>query len=227
MNVQQRWHDLQNSVADLCERHGRPTHSVKIIGVTKYVGVAETLQLIDAGCVDLGESRPQQLWEKAGSINTPHIRWHMIGHLQRNKVVRTIPLIYALHSLDSTRLAEAVSDAAVAQQRSVDCFLEFNISGEEAKTGIRLEAAESIVEHIMQLGGIRISGLMGMASDTEDEANIKRQFTTLRQLRDSLRNRYETEQHSFAELSMGMSQDYHLAVECGATYIRVGSTLFR
>lgn len=227
MNVQDKWDDLRSSVSDLCEKHGRLANSITIIGVTKYVGIAETQQLIEAGCEDLGESRPQQLWDKASRINATNLRWHMIGHLQRNKVAKTIPWIYALHSLDSTRLAEAVSDAAKTQQRLVNCLLEINISGEEAKTGIQMADLGSIVESILPLPGVKIIGLMGMASDTEDEAIVKSQFTTLRQLRDDLRERYECEMHSFAELSMGMSQDYHLAIECGATFIRVGSTLFR
>ncbi len=225
-SVHFRWHQLQEHVHALCRQHARPPDSVTIIGVTKYVDAELTSQLFQAGCKHLGEARPQQLWEKAAALQTLAPNWHLIGHLQRNKVAKTVPLVHAIHSLDSLRLAEAISTSALQINRVINCFLEVNISEENAKTGLPLSEVPTLIRQLISLQGVSIIGLMGMAADTSSQETVHRQFTRLRNLRDELRHTFATEQHPIDQLSMGMSQDYPIAIECGATHIRVGSTLF-
>jgi hypothetical protein len=165
------------------------------------------------------------LWRKTELLKELPIRWHAIGHLQRNKVERTLPLISLLHSGDSLRLLTAVSAAAVKQGRVVQTLLEVNISGDEAKHGFELETVAAALPAIALLPGVKVRGLMTMAALEGGNEQARRDFAKLRGLRDTL-ERNRPPQIDLGELSMGMSGDFIEAIEEGATIVRVGSALF-
>jgi PLP dependent protein len=216
---------VRNRMAAAVARSGRRVEDARLVAVTKYVGLDEIRALVAAGCTDLGESRPQQLWERAGELSDLPIRWHMIGHLQRNKVERTLPLVAMIHSLDSHRLAEAVDAVAGELDRRVPVLLEVNVSHESAKQGFAPEDVDALLPNLMELKHLEIRGLMCMAGLEGGDEQSRREFAGLRDLRDRLQRRSPADSR-LTELSMGMSGDYEIAIEEGATIVRVGSALF-
>jgi pyridoxal phosphate enzyme (YggS family) len=215
---------VRERIAAAAARSGRSADDVKLVGVTKYVSAEVARSLVEAGLVDLGESRPQELWRKAQSLGSESIRWHLIGHLQRNKIRRTLPLTKLIHSGDSLRLLEALSQESMALARRTDVLLEVNISGDEAKHGFTPAELPALLPSLAALANLRICGLMGMASYEGGADRARREFASLRELRDRLLADCPPE-ISLAELSMGMSGDYEEAIEEGATMARVGSAL--
>ena len=215
---------VQQTVADAAAASGRTADAVRLIGVTKYVDTETTQALLELGCRDLGESRPQQLWTKAEALASFAPRWHMIGHLQRNKTKRTIPLLSLLHSGDSMRLLQAANNDWTGAGR-LPTLIEVNISGDAAKHGFAPAEIEPALRQIAALNRLKIVGLMGMASLDGGRDQAQKDFAALRQLRDKLRDNCP-EEISLDELSMGMSHDFDLAIREGATMVRVGSTLF-
>ena len=226
---------IRGRVTEACRRAGRDAAGVTLIAVTKYVDAATARLVHAAGCVDLAESRPQSLWAKAESLAdlVPPPRWHLVGHLQRNKVRRTIGLVTLLHSLDSLRLAEAIDAEAAVQRRlcdggkPCDVLVEVNLAGDPGRTGVAEPEVEPLLVAVGALPHIRVRGLMGMASVPEGPeagATARRQFARLRNLRDRLRERLGGD--TPGELSMGMSDDFEEAILEGATLVRVGSLLW-
>lgn len=213
-------------IAAAAERSGRRADEITLVAVTKYVSAEETAAVVEAGCLDLGESRPQQLWTKAAEFTDPRIRWHLVGHLQRNKIRRTLPLLFLLQSVDSRRLLDALAEEAEFAQRHLPVLLEVNISGDATKTGLPPAELEPLLAHALTLPQIEVRGLMGMASLEGDDAAARRDFRNLRLLRDKLAATF-TGQCTLPELSMGMSGDFEIAIEEGATMVRVGSILFQ
>jgi pyridoxal phosphate enzyme (YggS family) len=216
---------VQSRVAEAALRSGRRVADIRLVAVTKTVGPAEIRALVQAGCSDLGESRPQQLWQRAGELADLPIRWHVIGHLQRNKIRRTLPLATLIHSADSRRLVEALDESAADLPRPAAILLEVNTSGEPAKSGFQPVEIEPLLPALATLKHVTIQGLMCMASLEGGLDVARRDFTALRELRDRLRRNCPAEIH-LDELSMGMSGDFETAVEEGATIVRVGTALF-
>jgi PLP dependent protein len=204
---------------------GRAAESVTLVAVTKYASVEMAAAAVAAGCHDLGESRPQELWAKAAALAETDVRWHLVGHLQRNKLRRTLPLVHLIQSVDSERLLTAINDEAAALGRRIDVLVEVNISGDAAKTGIAPDALEPLLERAASLDHVRVRGLMGMASLEGDAEAARRDFAALRALRDRLTARVAPSV-SLSELSMGMSGDFEEAIAEGATIVRLGSVLF-
>lgn len=226
--VRQNWNRIRDAVAETAVSAGRPAESVTIVGVSKYVDSPTTAALLSAGCVDLGESRPQSLWQKAAWFdqqNDPAARprWHLVGHLQRNKVRRTLPLVHLIHSVDSQRLLEEIATESAGMGRTTRVLLEVNVSGEQAKTGLSPEAAERLLRQTPALPHVQVVGLMAMAGWATVGDQARRQFSWLRELRD----RWQQEQGlPLPELSMGMSNDFAEAIREGATIVRIGTALF-
>lgn len=222
---------VRQAVADACREAGRDPQGVRIVGVTKYVGVDEARMLLEAGCLDLGESRPQELWKKAetlaGSGSRP--RWHFIGHLQRNKVRRTLPLVHLLHSLDSIRLLESIAGESAAGQPPTDVLIEVNLDRGAGRSGVVPEEIEPLLDAAASQPAVRVCGLMGMASAPDDAAQAggvaRRQFAMLRELLERLRER-SAAAAGMKELSMGMSGDFREAILEGSTLVRIGSALW-
>lgn len=213
-------------------RGGRQPGSVTLVAVTKYVGPAEAEALVAAGCHDLGESRPQELWRKAEALAGLPVRWHLVGHLQRNKIRRTLPHVTLLHSADSERLLADLDSISRDLGRKTSVLLEVNISGESAKHGLTPHeldcatgSASALGARVAEFKHLEIRGLMAMAGLAGGRDGAKADFVNLRALRDRLRTSFPPE-ITLAELSMGMSDDFDLAIEAGATIVRIGSALF-
>ncbi len=215
---------IRGRIAAAAERSGRAADSVKLVAVTKSVVAEQARELVLAGCCDLGEGRPQELWSKASSLADLDIRWHLIGHLQRNKVERTLPLVSMIHSVDSLRLLRAIDAAAPALGRTMPVLLEVNISGDAAKHGFAPSEMPERLAEAAHCRHVQIRGLMAMAGLDGDKNQARREFRSLRELRDRLRDLPGGA--SLTELSMGMSGDFEAAVEEGATIVRIGSALF-
>lgn len=215
-------------IAATCDRAGRDPSSVRLVAVTKYVDVATTRAVHEAGCHDLAESRPQALWTKAAGLADlqPPPCWHLVGHLQRNKIRKTLPVLGLLHSLDSLRLLEALETEAAAAGLSCRALVEVNLTTDPGRTGATAADAARIVAAAAALSHVDVAGLMGMASVPDGDASAaRREFAQLRELRDSLRATVAGA-GPLGELSMGMSGDFEEAILEGATLVRIGSALF-
>ena len=216
---------VRRRMGEAAARAGRKADEVRLVAVTKYVGPAAIRALVAAGCTDLGESRPQQLWQRAAELADLPIRWHLIGPLQRNKVRRTLPLTSWIHSVASPRLAAEIDRAGGELARRTPILLEVNISGEPSKDGLPPDEVEPLLEEASRYENVEVRGLMGMAGLEGGLDAARCEFAALRTLRDRLAAR-RLERVSLAELSMGMSGDFETAIEEGATMVRVGSALF-
>jgi PLP dependent protein len=204
-----------------CRRAGRSRSEVTLVAVTKTVSAAVAALLPGLGVHDLGESRPQELWRKAAAVADVH--WHLIGHLQRNKIERTLPLIQRFHSVDSLRLLDALEEACRPSSRTLPALLEVNASREASKHGFAPEDVPGLAARLAELKYVRLEGLMTMAAYEEDPERTRPTFAALR----TLRNRLAAELgRSLPHLSMGMSNDFEIAVEEGATLVRLGTVLF-
>lgn len=217
--------EVQGRIADAARRAGRAPETVALVAVTKSVGEAEIRALVEAGCTLLGESRPQQLWEKAQALADLPIYWHLVGHLQRNKVRRTLPLVAMIHSADSPRLIAELDRQAAQLGLRVRVLIEVNISGEPAKHGFAPDQLAPFLPELSRFAHLDVCGLMAMASLAGGHDQARRDFAALRQLRDRLQ-RDCPEPIRLQELSMGMSGDFEVAVEEGATIVRIGTALF-
>jgi pyridoxal phosphate enzyme (YggS family) len=197
--------------------HGQP---VTIVAVTKTHGPESVRAALDAGLEDVGENRVQEALSKMDAVSAP-ARWHLIGHLQRNKV-KALLRFDLFHALDSSRLADAVNDIARESGRTIDALLQVNVAGEETKGGFAEPEWRGEAERLKTLDGIRVRGVMTMAPLDADERTLRSVFAGARVARDVL----VAAGHEATELSMGMSNDYEIAVEEGATFVRLGTILF-
>lgn len=225
--IAERAEAVRARIVAACERAGRDPSGVTLVGVSKTFGIAEVAAALDAGVTDFGENRAQELVPKARAASEAGLaaRWHFIGHLQRNKVNDVVPLISALHSLDSTRLIEAVSAArqpvplgggrhAVSP---LPCYLEVNVSGETQKQGVAPSEVAVLLASAAAVPGIEVVGLMTVAPLASDAEAARPVFRTLRELAGA---------HGLEGLSMGMTNDFEVAIEEGATVVRVGRAIF-
>jgi pyridoxal phosphate enzyme (YggS family) len=216
---------VEERIAMAAVAAGRDPASVQLVAVCKYVGAPTAAALIAAGCRDLGESRPQELWEKAASPELASVRWHLVGRLQRNKVRRTLPLATLIHSVDSERLLAAIDEHASALDLTPRVLLEVNCSGEAAKQGFTSDDVRRLVPTLDRFPRVRVEGLMTMAPLAGGEVAARHSFASLRALRNEL-VASAPGNAALIELSMGMSGDFEAAIAEGATLVRVGSLLF-
>lgn len=206
---------IRERIGQACARAGRKPAEVTLVAVTKTVGPAVAALLPELGVLDLGENRPQELLRKASALPA-EIRWHMIGHLQRNKIDKTLPIAHLIHAVDSVRLLQALEAEAVKQNRDVAALLEVNASGEATKHGFAPPELPGLAPLLGELRRVKVCGLMTMAALQEAE-KCRPTFARLRELRDRF---------GLEHLSMGMSNDFEVAIEEGATFIRLGNVLF-
>lgn len=225
---------VRRRVADACSRAGRSPDQVRIVAVTKYAPADAVRALIDAGVSDLAESRVQQLQRRAQEFGASLLgldargtrpTWHLVGHLQRNKVRPWLDASRVLHSLDSERLAGEIEARAAALGAMVDVFLEVNVSGERTKGGVAPHDAPALADHVRRQSHLRLRGLMAMAPLTPSAGDARPAFRALRELLETLRAERVVPRDCDG-LSMGMSHDFEVAIEEGATVLRVGSSLF-
>ncbi len=217
---------VRDHIAEAAARSGRAGNAVRLVAVTKTVAPATIRVLVRAGQTDIGENRAQQLRDRSRELEGAGVRWHMIGRLQRNKVKYVVPTCTMIHSVDSLRLAEAISKRAQAEGARATCLLEVNTSGEEAKAGVTPADAAALASQVAALEGIDLVGLMTMPPFVDDAETVRPLFAELRELMETL-NRQADLPQPLTELSMGMTQDYETAIEEGATIVRVGTALFR
>ena len=222
--------EVRQRINQSAVKSGRTGKDVRFIAVSKYADPGDGMveALFAAGCNELGESRPQRLLEKAEFYTDVPVRWHLIGSLQRNKVRKILSVTTLIHSLDSLRLAEAIDRIAGEEQLpAVRCLLEVAISQDTEKQGIDPQQVPEILDKISAYKHIAVDGLMGMAGLESDEPQIHREFAMLRQTAESAKDRGLPANISLSELSMGMSGDFEIAIEEGATIVRIGSVLYQ
>ncbi len=201
--------------------------SVTLVAVSKTKPVSDLQEAYDAGQRIFGENHALEMRDKY-EVLPKDIRWHFIGHLQTNKIKYIIPFVTLIHSIDSANLLEAVNKEAAKHNRVVDCLLQFHIAQEETKFGLDIEEAKQLLdsEAFKSMKNVCICGVMGMATFTDDKAEIRKEFKHLKAIFDTLKTEYFANQTRFNEISMGMSDDYLIAVEEGTTLVRVGSKIF-
>lgn len=198
----------------------------KLVAVTKTKPVTLLQEAYDAGCRLFGENKVQEMADKQPQLPAD-VQWHLIGHLQTNKVKYIAPFVALIHSVDSLRLLQEIDKQATKHDRVIDCLLQIYIADEETKFGLSADEARTLLNaaELDSLTHIRVVGLMGLATNTDDTEQVRMEFRGLRQLYDSLAT-IQRPMIRFSELSMGMSGDYHIAVEEGSTLVRVGSAIF-
>ena len=198
-----------------------------LVAVSKTKPASAIQELYNQGQRHFGENKVQELVGKAEELPTD-IHWHVIGHLQRNKVKYIAPFVYLIHSVDSLSLLKEINKQAAKADRTIDCLLQMFIATEETKFGLSIEELNELLtsEQYAQMKHIRIRGLMGMASNTDNEEQVKREFASLKQVHTNVKQQYFENDPSFDILSMGMSADHDLAIAEGATMVRIGSLLF-
>ncbi len=209
---------------EACRVSGRSPEEVSLIAVSKTKPVPMLQEAYDAGCRDFGENKVQEIMDKIDKLPSD-IRWHMIGHLQTNKVKYIVGKVFLIHSVDSLHLAEAISKEAVKQNAMVNILIEVNVAKEDTKYGAMAEDTVSLVEKIALLPGICVKGLMTIAPYVENPQENRQYFVKLRQLAVDIKSKNIDNVHMDI-LSMGMTGDYMVAIEEGATYVRVGTGIF-
>ena len=212
---------LEN-ISSICKRIGRNPNSVTIVAVTKVFPVEKIIEANNAGIFDIGENFVQELREKKDKVTNERVRWHFIGHLQKNKVKYIAPWIHLIHSVDSLELAMEINKRAEQSNRIIDILLEVHTTDEETKNGIQPEETITIAKEIQKLKNLKLNGLMTMGPLSDNAEDARPSFRTLRELITELRNNGIETQH----LSMGMSGDYEIAIEEGSNMIRLGRAIF-
>jgi len=214
--------EVRDRVAAAAERSGRSPDDVTLVCVTKNRSLDEIRAALDWGVPIVAENRVQEATPKIAAL--PHtVTWHLIGHLQRNKVKLAIELFDMIHSVDSLRLAEEIEKRAASAQQIVPVLIEVNVAGEESKFGAAPDEAHELADAISRMPNVDLGGLMTMEPFVDDAEEVRPVFRTLRELRDRMRQEGGVE---LPHLSMGMTQDYEVAVEEGATMVRIGSAIF-
>lgn len=235
--IAERLGRVKDNIEAACSRAGRDPAEIKLVVVTKSAEIGAIEEVIRLGCVDLGENRVQQLKKVVAQVdeflskasidaNLPRkVNWHMIGHLQRNKVRGVLPAVCMIHSVDTLRLAEEINNEAARENLCPPVLLQINASMEPQKFGVPVGAAIHLAEQIVTLGNLKLAGLMTMAPLTRNTDTIRECFVRVRELFAEMKGEGIVGRQ-FTELSMGMSSDYEIAVEEGATILRIGSAIF-
>ena len=222
--IKENLETVRNRIKEHCEKAGRKPEEVTLIAVSKTKPIEALKEAYEAGARDFGENKVQELMDKIPMMPSD-IRWHMIGHLQRNKVKYVIGKVFLIHGVDSVRLAEEISKESVKQGVTTNILMEVNVAMEETKFGISTEEAISMAEEISKLPGISLQGLMTIAPYVANAEENREIFAKLRQLAVDISAK-NIDNVTMNVLSMGMTGDYEVATEEGATYVRVGTGIF-
>ena len=216
------------SIADEVRRIASELPSgVKLVAVSKFHPVEKLMQAYDAGQRLFGESRVQELAQKVGAMPSD-VQWHFIGHLQTNKVRQLVPHVHLIHSVDSLKLLQCINKEAARIDRVVDVLLQVHVAQEVEKFGFAIDELEALANEgqLAAMPNVRVVGLMAMATNTDDEAEIRKEFAEAHRAFEYLKQGCYRNNAEFCELSMGMSDDYHLAIAEGTTMVRIGTTIF-
>ena len=216
------YQSLIRDIKETCDRTGKDFNEITLIAVSKTFPAEDINIVREAGQVHFGENKVQELKSKFDILGNENINWHLIGHLQTNKVKYIADFVHLIHSVDSLKLAEVINEQAVKHNRKIDILVQVNTSNEDQKSGIEPEEAGDLCSAISKLGNINIKGLMTIGMFTDDEDIIRNNFKALKTVYDELKRVYS----SFQYLSMGMTSDYRIAIEEGANMLRIGSAIF-
>lgn len=222
--LKENLYDVQKRIEAACQRAGRDSREVTLIAVSKTKPVTMIEEIMAEGVVDFGENKPQELKDKY-EVLPKNLKWHMIGHLQRNKVKYVIDKACMIHSVDSLRLAETIQQEAVKLDLIMPVLIEVNIAREESKFGVSPEETEELVRQVAQLPNLRVEGLMTIAPFVEIAERNRVYFSNLRKLYVDIKSK-NIDNVNMCNLSMGMTGDYEIAIEEGATLVRVGTGIF-
>lgn len=217
---------LKNDIIEVCKRVGRDSNEITLVAVSKTFPSQDILRVFNAGQIDFGENKPQEMKEKFDALqkelNNKNIRWHQIGHLQTNKVKYIAHYVYLIHSVDSEKLADEIQKQAEKRDKILDVLVQINTSGEDQKSGVEPTEAGKLCKYISTLSNIRLCGLMTIGKFTDDKNIIRKNFRDLKKIYDKLKTSYP----GFKYLSMGMTSDFDIAIEEGANMLRIGSAIF-
>jgi pyridoxal phosphate enzyme (YggS family) len=231
--------EVRDKIGEACARAKREVREVTLVAVTKTAAPEQIREAMSLGVTDLGESRVQHLVQRAGQLNEFHqrrvthgdgtvpdkLRWHMIGHLQRNKIKQVLPIVSLIHSIDSLRLAEELDVQAQKFGKRMPVLMQINASEETSKSGVAVGAAVHLAEQIDSMPSLQLMGLMTMAAADADEKTIRHTFARTREIFEEMQW-HKIGGGSLKHLSMGMSNDYQIAIEEGATLVRIGTAIF-
>jgi len=225
--IKENLREVEREIELACKKVGRDQSEVTLVAVSKTKPVEMLKEAYEAGVRDFGENRVQELVSKYEAL-PKDIRWHMIGHLQTNKVKYIAPYISMIEAVDSLKLLKEIDKQAAKHNRIINVLLELHIAEEESKYGFSPDACRELLANgeWKELKNVHISGLMMMASNVDDREQIKREMTLAADLFDELKEKYFADDSAFKERSWGMSHDYDIAVECRSTMVRVGTTIF-
>jgi pyridoxal phosphate enzyme (YggS family) len=215
---------VRSLIAEAARRVGRAPQEITLVAVSKTMPVELVQMAYNLGVTDFGENRVQEALPKIAAFHPQGLRWHMIGHLQSNKASKAVSSFYCVHSVDSVHLAQTLNRHASEQGKHLPVLLQINVSGETSKEGMSLAGTPELARQVVALPHIQVEGLMTIAPLVEDPEQVRPVFRTLRLLRDQLRA--ELPFCSWQHLSMGMTGDYSVAIEEGATIVRIGRAIF-
>jgi len=203
-------------------------NNTKLVAVSKTHSIETIKETFDAGQRDFGENKVQELVDKHSQLQNPEIKWHLIGHLQRNKVKYIADFVELIHSVDSLKLLTEINRQAKKHDRVINCLLQFHIADEDTKFGLNYDEAIDILEsdEFKSFENIKICGVMGMATFTDDTEQVRKEFKKLKEIFSEIKDKYFKNIDYFCEISMGMSGDWKIAIEEGATILRIGSIIF-
>lgn len=217
-----------SAITDAIEEYRKELpQGAKLIAVSKTFPKGDIADAYTCGQRDFGENKVQEMCDKAESLPSD-IRWHMIGHLQTNKVKYIAPFVYLIHAVDSLKLLETINKEAVKNNRKINVLMQVHVAQEETKFGLFPSELYSLLDgdEWRNLANVEICGIMGMASYTDDLEQVRSEFLQIREIFDTCKKRYFESSSAFSEISMGMTGDHQIAVECGSTYVRIGNGIF-
>lgn len=203
-------------------------NNTKLVAVSKTHSIETIKETFDAGQRDFGENKVQEMVDKHNQLQNPEIKWHLIGHLQRNKVKYIADFVELIHSVDSLKLLSEINKQAKKHNRVINCLLQFHIADEDTKFGLNFDEAINILEsdEFKSFENIKICGVMGMATFTDNSEQVRHEFKKLKEIFSKIKDKYFKNLDYFCEISMGMSGDWKIAIEEGATILRIGSIIF-
>ena len=214
---------LKNDIIEVCQRIGRNADEIKLVAVSKTFPAEDIITVFNAGQIDFGENKPQEMKDKYEVLQKDSgIRWHMIGHLQTNKVKYIADYVYLIHSVESEKLADEIQRQAEKRDKVLDILVQVNTSNEAQKSGVAPGETEKLCKYISTLDNIRLRGLMTIGKFTDDKKIIKENFQALKKIYDELKTGFS----DFKYLSMGMTSDFQIAIEEGSNLLRIGSAIF-
>jgi len=219
---------VKERIEDAAKRAGRNPAEIRLVCVTKTATANQLQEAISSGISDIGENRVKDALLKYDSLGeqAKNVKWHMIGHLQTNKVKKCLQIFDTIHSLDSINLADEIDKQAKSLGKCIDCLVQVNVSGEDSKYGISPEETEAFIRKVSLFSNIHIAGLMTMAPFVDNPEQVRPFFRKIYSLKESLR-KMDISNTDVKDISMGMTQDFEVAIEEGATFVRIGTAIFK